>query len=170
LCWRFFYEHSLMYIASSRKDRMSYNKQEIIEILIEKSQNRINDINAAKETAQDAILNDTKSSMGDKYETSREMAQQELNRLQTQLQQAQADLDKLKTLNVKPTSIVSVGSIVITNQFDYFIAISVGPVKINDKSLMVISKESPIGSLLIGNKTGGKVTFNGKDLMIKNIL
>jgi transcription elongation GreA/GreB family factor len=149
---------------------MSYNKQEIIEILIEKSQNRINDINAAKETAQDAILNDTKSSMGDKYETSREMAQQELNRLQTQLQQAQADLDKLKTLNVKPTNIVSVGSIVITNQFDYFIDISLGPMKINDKSLMVISKESPIGSLLIGNKIGEKVTFNGKDLMIKNIL
>jgi transcription elongation GreA/GreB family factor len=35
---------------------------------------------------------------------------------------------------------------------------------------MVISKESPIGSLLIGNKIGEKVTFNGKDLMIKNIL
>lgn len=32
-----------------------------------------------------ASSNDTKSSMGDKYETGREMLQQEINKLQTQL-------------------------------------------------------------------------------------
>jgi len=149
---------------------MPYNKTDVFNLSLEKCLNRINDINAAKATAQDAILNDTKSSMGDKYETSREMAQQELNRLQNQLQQAEADLEKLKNLNLNPTQLVSLGSIVLTKQFDYFISISIGPLKIEDKTIMVISKESPIGSLLMGKKVGDQVPFNDKILEVVQIL
>ena len=149
---------------------MSYNKEEIVSMLIERSLNRINDINTAKETARDSIVNDTKSSMGDKYETSREMAQQELNRLEMQLQQAEADLFKLNNLELNPTTLVTTGSVVLSNQFDYFIAISIGPLKLQDKNLMVISKESPIGSKLIGKKVGDRIEFNGKYLEIKQIL
>lgn len=149
---------------------MAWNKTEIINYCRTKCEKRIIEIQSAMESAQDAILNDTKSSMGDKYETSREMAQQEISRLQTQLQQAEIDLDKINNLNIESSEHVKVGSIVITDQFDYFIAISIGAVKIGEKSIMVISKESPIGNLLFAKKVGDEVQFNGKTLIIEGII
>ena len=44
-----------------------------------------------------ASNNDTKSSMGDKYETGREMLQQEINNLQVQLNEVLKQQDFLKT-------------------------------------------------------------------------
>lgn len=149
---------------------MAWDKTEIINYCRTKCEKRIIEIQSAMVSAQDAILNDTKSSMGDKYETSREMAQQEISRLQTQLQQAEIDLDKINNLNIEPSEHVKVGSIVITDQFDYFIAISIGAVKIGEKSIMVISKESPIGNLLFSKKVGDEVQFNGKTLNIEGII
>ncbi len=148
---------------------MDWNKEELVELCMEKCLSRLQNIQSAMETAQDAIINDTKSSMGDKYETSREMAQQEISRLQHQLSQAQLDIEKLKSLNLKPSQTVLVGSIIETSQFDYFIAISIGPLKINDRTIMVVSKESPIGNILMGKQTSDMINFNGKSLTINRI-
>ncbi len=137
---------------------------------IQKTQSRISDISAAMDTANDSLVNDTKSSMGDKYETSREMAQQELSRLQQQWKQAQQDLDTLHNLPIEPLKLVGLGSLVVTNQFHYLLSISIGPMKIDQETVMVISKESPIGKLLLGKKVGDSLTFNGKEIKITNLL
>ena len=48
-------------------------------------QNRITEIKSEIEDANDSKKNESKSSAGDKYETSREMIQQTLNNLEGQL-------------------------------------------------------------------------------------
>ncbi len=149
---------------------MNWDKAALAAICEEKCLTRIEEIKSAMEIAEDSIFNDTKSSMGDKYETSREMAQQELNRLQNQLIQAEIDLDRIKNLNLISSESVIVGSIIITDQFDYFISISVGPLKIDDKTIMVVSKESPIANVLLTKKVGDSIFFNGKTMTIKEIL
>lgn len=146
------------------------DKEVWIKEAIQKTVSRINDISAAMDTANDSLVNDTKSSMGDKYETSREMAQQELSRLQQQWKQAQQDLDTLQHLPLEPLKLVGLGSLVVTNQFNYLLSISIGPMKIDQETVMVISKESPIGKLLIGKKIGDTLTFNGKEIKIMNLL
>src|SRR5690606_589382 len=148
---------------------MDWNKEEVVGYCLEKCRNRVQEIQSAMDSAQDAILNDTKSSMGDKYETSREMAQQEISRLQNQLKQAEIDLDKINNLDLNPSELVRMGSIVQTDQFDYFIAISIGAVKIKEKTIMIISKESPIGNLLFGKKENETVQFNNKTITIQKI-
>lgn len=148
---------------------MDWNKEEVVGYCLEKCRNRVQEIQSAMDSAQDAILNDTKSSMGDKYETSREMAQQEISRLQNQLKQAEIDLDKINNLDLNSSELVRMGSIVQTDQFDYFIAISIGAVKIKEKTIMIISKESPIGNLLFGKKENETVQFNTKTITIQKI-
>ncbi|GEM68929.1 hypothetical protein SMI01S_25350 [Sphingobacterium mizutaii NBRC 14946 = DSM 11724] len=148
---------------------MDWNKEEVVGYCLKKCRNRVQEIQSAMDSAQDAILNDTKSSMGDKYETSREMAQQEISRLQNQLKQAEIDLDKINNLDLNSSELVRMGSIVQTDQFDYFIAISIGAVKIKEKTIMIISKESPIGNLLFGKKEKETVQFNNKTITIQKI-
>lgn len=148
---------------------MDWNKEEVVGYCLEKCRNRVQEIQSAMDSAQDAILNDTKSSMGDKYETSREMAQQEISRLQNQLKQAEIDLDKINNLDLNSSESVRMGSIVKTDQFDYFIAISIGAVKIKEKTIMIISKESPIGNLLFGKKEKETVQFYNKTITIQKI-
>ncbi|MCT1526374.1 hypothetical protein [Sphingobacterium hotanense] len=145
------------------------DKKEIVELCLEKTQTRVDEIQVAIDAANDAIINDTKSSMGDKYETSREMAQQELSRLQSQLNQANRDLDILINLPESSNAIVGMGSLVMTDQFNYLIATSIGPLKVGAETVMVVSKQSPIGEALFGKKNNDEVNFNGKAFKIQEL-
>lgn len=145
------------------------DKKEIVERCLEKTQTRVDEIQVAIDAANDAIINDTKSSMGDKYETSREMAQQELSRLQSQLNQANRDLDILINLPESTNALVGMGSLVMTDQFNYLIATSIGPLKVGTETVMVVSKQSPIGETLFGKQVHDVVNFNGKTFKIKEL-
>ncbi len=125
-----------------------------------------NAIKAARESAND----DTKSSAGDKYETGREMMQQEIDRNTTQLREAQ----KLKQIlelvdSEKATEIVQNGSLVFTNHGIFYIAISCGQLSIEGENYFAISSASPIGAKLMRQKTGAGFDFNGKEFKISNI-
>lgn len=145
------------------------DKKEIVELCLEKTQTRVDEIQVAIDAANDAIINDTKSSMGDKYETSREMAQQELSRLQNQLNEANRDLDILINLPESTNALVGMGSLVMTDQFNYLIATSIGPLKVGTETVMVVSKQSPIGETLFGKKAHDEVNFNGKTFKIQEL-
>ena len=132
---------------------MDWNKEEVVAYCLDKCKSRVEEIQSAMDSAQDAILNDTKSSMG----------------LQNQLKQAEIDLEKVNGLDLNPSELVRMGSIVQTDQFDYFIAISIGAVKLKDRNIMIISKESPIGNLLLGKKVNESVQFNNKTINIKRV-
>ena len=73
-----------------------------------------------------ASSNDTKSSMGDKYETGREMLQQEINNLQVQLNEILKQRDFLKTVLPKPNDKAEKGAIVKTEKGLFFISVTLG--------------------------------------------
>jgi hypothetical protein len=60
------------------------NKSEILKIIHQKLSQKIETLEKMIAETR-ASNNETKSSMGDKYETSREMVQQEINNLQIQM-------------------------------------------------------------------------------------
>ena len=106
-------------------------------------------INSARESAND----DTKSSAGDKYETGREMMQQEIDRNREQLDEAKRlkfDLEQIKPLKI--TENVQNGSIVSTNYGKFYIGISRGQIIMNGRNYFAISALSPIGSKLLNKK------------------
>ena len=134
---------------------------------------KINDIQIAINDADAGIKEETKSSAGDKYETSREMIQQDLNRYQQQMKLAVEDKNVLtKILDSKKDdfSKIGLGSIIETQSGIYFLSISIGVLKIGDKSIFVISPQSPIGKELIGKSVGDSFRFLQKDNSILKIM
>tara|TARA_R110002126_G_scaffold990_1_gene5769 strand:+ start:4328 stop:4798 length:471 start_codon:yes stop_codon:yes gene_type:complete len=117
-----------------------------------------------------ALSSETKSSAGDKHETGRAMIQLEREKLGQQL----AELEKTQQLLSKvpkerKAQTVGLGSLVITNTFIYYIAISAGEFKIEPKSVYCISAATPIGKLVFGKAVGDVFSFNGNSLTIVSI-
>lgn len=119
---------------------------------------------------QKALTSETKSSVGDKHETGRAMLQLEMEKASQQLEgiyQMKTILAKIKLVEV--SELVKLGSIIITNQATYFLAISAGQITISDNYYYAISPSSPIGKLLLGKKVGNEFIFNGKTVAIQEI-
>jgi len=147
-------------------------KKSVLEVALQRTNERIAMIESALETARDSSNDDTKSSAGDKYETSREMIQQDINRYQGQLLEANKDLLQLTNIVAtiaEVTDFVKLGSLVKTNAGLYFIATSIGALKIGDISVFAISPVSPIGQLLLSKKVGESFLFNKLNQTITGI-
>lgn len=141
--------------------------KELIRILDEKIEAAQNAIIGARESRD----NDTKSSMGDKYETSRSMVQIELEKYEAQLNRTEKHKNDVLKLNIqKKYNEVVVGSMVLTKAGTYFISIGHGKVEIDGKPYFCISMASPIGQALQGKKIGEKVVFQGREIVVVDVL
>ena len=143
-------------------------KSELLEIIHQKISEKIQKLEQLIAETR-ASNNDTKSSMGDKYETSREMLQQEINNLQIQLNEHLKSQKILKNINPNPHTVVSLGSWVETEKGMFFIAISLGELSFNQEKIFVISAESPLAKAMNGKKTGESFVVNNLSQIIKNI-
>ena len=143
-------------------------KSELLEIIHQKISEKIQKLEQLIAETR-ASNNDTKSSMGDKYETSREMLQQEINHLQIQLNEHLKSQQILKNINPNPHKIVTLGSLVETEKGMFFIAISLGEITFSQEKIFVISAESPLAKAMNGKKTGESFVVNNLSQIIKNI-
>ena len=124
-----------------------------------------------KEVLQLALTSESKSSAGDKHETGRAMIQIEREKLGRQIAITEKNYNKLFALsNPVNTSLVSLGSLVITDKANYYILISVESYFINSKIYYCISSQSPIGKLLLGKKVKDQINFNQNISTILEIL
>ena len=120
--------------------------------------------------AQQASKDDTKSSAGDKYETGRAMMQQETDRNMAQLNEANKLKVALNTIN--PATVhtaIDTGSVVKTNNGNFYLAISAGTIQVDGVSYFAISPASPIGIELKGLKAGDRFDLNGKGYTIEGV-
>ena len=151
------------------KEKLEYkilSKEKAVQIL----QSRINTSSDAMLEAQQAANEEGKSSVGDKYETSRAMAQIDRDIHARQLETAQKELSFLQQVDINRfCNKVEVGAYVYSNQEKYFFLIGLGPVEIKNEKIVFLSISSPIGKILLGKKASDKVTFNGKEILIKEV-
>lgn len=144
------------------------NKQEIINIIKAKAADKIQYFeNLIAETR--ASNNDTKSSMGDKYETGREMLQQEINNLQRQLNEVLNQQAVLQKITSDPSEKVQNGALVKTNKGLFYISVSMGELVFENQKIMTVSAESPLVKVMYGKKTGEPFTVNTIHQTIENI-
>jgi transcription elongation GreA/GreB family factor len=121
--------------------------------------------------ARDASNNDTKSSMGDKYETTREMMQIELDKLGKQLHEAQQMLMGLKVLDpAKKHSKVEPGTLLVTDKAVFFLAVGLGKVLVAKDNIMVVSPASPIGRVMLQKSAKEKFQLNGVSYEIQDLI
>lgn len=131
---------------------------------------RIDTANTALAQAREASNDDTKSSAGDKFETTREMMQQDIFRNKRLLADAEQNLSLLKSIGDVPVSgNVKNGSLVVTSQGIFYISISAGQLTVNGKTAFAISAASPVGQLMLGKKVSETFTFNQKEYRIESI-
>ena len=120
----------------------------------------------------ESILEEEKNSAGDKYETSRETMTQDLNTLEKQIKQSKIDLEELYRLNtIKETpSTVQEGALVKLGTDWFLLAVSIGQLKVEDSKVFLLSKNSPLGELLVGKKKKDQVNFRGKMQVIEELV
>lgn len=124
-------------------------------------QQRIETARQAMEAAQESANSESKSSAGDKYETGRAMAQLERDRYAQQLDGALTLEQELARINSeKEYSTVQPGSLVTTNRGTFFISISAGKLRVDNKDIFAVSPASPVGVALAGRRAGEEVMFN----------
>lgn len=131
---------------------------------------RIDTAQQAMERAQQAANEEGKSSAGDKYETGRAMMQIERDQGAQQLSEAlkiKAAIDSIAFLQNSVT--VSVGSIVISKEGSFYIAISAGTIAIHAREFITLSPTAPLAKLLLGLKKGDVFVFKNKPNTIEAI-
>ena len=150
---------------------MSTIKQQLYNLCISYVQNRMQEAENAFRAAEQAQNDDTKSSAGDKYETGRAMMQQEKDRNTIQLNEANKLMVSLNLIGTKNTSaIVEAGSLVITDNGRFYLAISAGTLVVEGVSYFAVTPASPIGMKLKGLKVGDGFELNGKGYKINSII
>lgn len=119
---------------------------------------------------KDSAASDTKSSMGDKYETSTEMMNLEKGKIAEQLGEASRMKQTLNSLNLDKVYVeCQLGSLVVTENASYFLATSIGKVVVEGTDFFVISPISPIGQQLLGKQVGDQINFGGKKVSIQKV-
>ncbi len=135
------------------------NKSDLLQVVYGKLSEKIRTLEQLIADTR-AANNETKSSMGDKYETSREMVQQEINKLQLQLNDSISARNSLASINVSPHETIAAGSLVKTQRGLFFIAVPVGEIVFGNEKIFVLSPESPLATAMWGKKTGDSVLVN----------
>lgn len=103
---------------------------------------------------------ETKSSMGDKYETSREMLQQEIRQIQSQLLNFQNHQNILNRIKELPSDTIQLGSIVMTSFGNFVVASSLGEFELDGQKFISISEQTPLAQQILGKKSGDSFQIN----------
>jgi len=146
-------------------------KQQILTVCHEKVATQIAQLEAELKSLGESAASDTKSSMGDKYETSREMINLEKGKIAGQLANATKMRSFLKGIDAgKTLSTCEMGALVQTNQGFYLLAAAIGQVTVEGVNCFVISLGSPIGQQLMGKAAGDTFKLGSREIELVGIV
>ncbi len=149
---------------------MSKLREQLYILCCEYLNKREGEIKHAIAEAQEAANNETKSSAGDKFETGREVMQQdiELNMVRlSELNKSKITLEQI--IPAQNSQVVIPGCVVITNNGNFYIAISAGQLKFESVTYYAVSIASPIGAKMAGQTKGYAFSLNGKNFEIEKV-
>ena len=146
-------------------------KQKVIQNSHQLILDKLNEFEVTERSAQESAANDTKSSMGDKHETSREILQQEREMNGRRLAEAIRQKEEIERIlpNHEFTQIQS-GTLAETSLGWFFFSTALGFVNVDNDKVAVVSMASPIGQTLKGKQAGESISFQGKPVLIKQLI
>jgi transcription elongation GreA/GreB family factor len=131
----------------------------------------ITGLKMAIDDAQEGANSETKGSAGDKHETGRAMMHLENEMNSKQLAERLKLLQVLELINPdEKHGIAQLGSLVKTTLGTYYLSIGIGKVEIEGNAFLIISPSSPIGALLMKTREGSEITFNGKSILVEEVI
>jgi len=145
-------------------------KHALLAHLITMLDQRVHALKAELATTLEARNSDTKSSAGDKHEVGRAMVQQELDQLDGRLAVTQSMQKELERVDMdQQHDRVGFGSLVVTDNGVFFIAIAFGSVEVGGGKCYAISLASPMGQALLGKRIGEVAVLNGRSIRIETV-
>lgn len=144
------------------KEKLYQFIHELLNDKIDYLQKLINDLRSSN--------NDTKSSMGDKYETSREMIQQEIMHIQKQLNEVIIQKEQFLKIKFIESDSVIIGSYVKTSMGNFYIVCSLGEIDFHDEKIFVISSQTPLAKTILGKKKGDIFEMNNQKITIEEVI
>ena len=127
-------------------------KSAVISVLDKQLLSKLSYLTTNLKQAIDSRNSDTKSSAGDKFETSREMAQIEIHKIKSEI---------LKTQQFITDLFSKVTQFIITNKGSFLISIPFGKLLVNDTAVFCISINAPITKQLINTKVSANFDYGG---------
>ena len=120
--------------------------------------------------AQEAANEETKSSSGDKYETTRAMNQLDKDMFARQLLENTRELAAIMETDCEKASfIVGPGSYVQCSSGNYFLIAGLGKISVDGESIYVISPNAPLAKSMQGKRKGDFFLFNNNTVMIESV-
>ena len=119
--------------------------------------------------AQDA-QNDAKGSAGDKHETALSMMhleQEKLNQKLAEIIEQKNVVDKIDADAIHNK--IALGSLVQTNDMLLYISAALPKIQLENKTIIAVSPQSPLGSQLLGKSVGDEIVINTNRFQIKAI-
>lgn len=144
-------------------------KTEIISFIRQHLETQLFDYVEELNSTNEEIGKETKSSAGDKFETSREMMNQEVSRIEERIAYLKRQLNSLNQISTNTVDAITNGSLVLTNHGLFFFGIAFGKLDIENSPLLGLSLNSPLGQLMKDKKQGEYLTFMNRNYTIKSI-
>lgn len=119
--------------------------------------------------ARDA-QNDAKGSAGDKHETALAMMHLEQEKLNHKLAEnlnQKAIIDKIDASSKHNK--IALGSLVQANEMWFYISGAMPKIQLEDKTIIAVSSESPLGNQLMGKSEGDEIQINSNSFQIRAI-
>lgn len=150
---------------------MKNYKPQILDMSITRLKERMVSLEEELAHLRDSSSEETKSSMGDKYETGREMIMQEQQKVSGQIQQAKAQLQLLRSIDPeRQYDQVQFGAQVITPLGYYFISTSLGAIRAGSQQVFLVSAKAPVAQAMLGKKKGEMFEMNGRSFIIDQVI
>ena len=114
--------------------------------------------------------NDAKGSAGDKHETALSMMhieQEKLNHKLKEILDQKSILDKIDASAYHTK--IALGSLVQANGMFLFISAALPKITVDDKTIIAVSPQSPLGSKLMGNEVGFEFEINTTKFKIESV-
>jgi hypothetical protein len=146
-------------------------KQRVYSACLELVNEKLKYLNTALDELTAGAQNDSKSSAGDKHETTRAMMQLEhekIGRQREEFLRLKKELERI-VIGMYSGDVIK-GSLIKTNNGYLFLAIAIGKINIEDIPVTTLSPQSPLGQKLAGKREGSTVEMNGLIFRIEKIL
>jgi hypothetical protein len=144
-------------------------KKRLVNYCIESQQQSLKTIQAAMEDAEQEAA--AYGCPKDRYDGFRNQQIRKRNMLSKQLEQTEINLRILRNIDFSRTpSTVSHGTLTITDQSCFFVAVGIGLIHFEEDEVAVFSTQVPVYLAIKDKKSGESFEINGKQYTIKQLI
>ena len=137
------------------------SKSAVIAELSKQLSVKLNYLNTTLQQTIDSRNSDTKSSAGDKFETSREMAQIEISKIEKEIIKTQQFITDLTS---------KASQFIITDKGAFLISIPFGKLMVKSAEVFCISNSAPITKQLVNTEISANFEYRGVAYNILDII